>query len=144
MCYPSNARQALDVHLGGIRDLHPKGWMGFPDKKKGIPPYCWWEKSGDHQLIWYISTIIYMVLAPSKRWLAMGFQPSNVGPNNRPLFFFGGGGWPEPFFMGKTSSKIWGPIWVRSRPENSPDLKITHVKGIQENHLNHLPSWLWV
>ena len=121
MCYPSNARQALDVHLGGIRDLHPKGWMRFPDKKKGIPPYCWWEKSGDHQL--YISAIIYMVLAPSKRWLAMGFQPSNVGPNNRPLFlFFWGGGWPEPFFMGKTSSKIphMGSIeaWKFTGPEN--------------------------
>ena len=46
MCYPSNARQALDVHLGPISDLHQR-MDGISGQKKGLPPYCWWEKSGE-------------------------------------------------------------------------------------------------
>ena len=64
------------------------GWLSDPFKGCWRPPrigdqskghelndlamnlsYCWWQKSGDHQLRLVVYPIIYQVLAPSNRWL---------------------------------------------------------------------------
>ncbi len=43
--------------------------------------YCWWLKSGDHQLRLVVYPIIYRVSAPSKRWFSrrISSEPSTVG-----------------------------------------------------------------
>ncbi len=53
--------------------------------------YCWWVPEIREQLTSWGKgrkyPIIYKVLAPSKRWLALGFQPSTVGSKIRCLTF---------------------------------------------------------
>ena len=49
-------------------------WLGYGlVSRRVMDPSCWSKKSGDHQLRLVVYPIIYRVLAPSKRWLALGF-----------------------------------------------------------------------
>ena len=60
--------------------------LPFQKKIKKGTSFTYWlmlQKSGDHQLIWWNIPIIYKVLAPSKRWLALGFL------NHQPYFLWG-------------------------------------------------------